>query len=281
MDASGILSALRDGKLKALVMLGSDPVGDFADRDLAREALTTADFVVSFDLFLNESAAMADVVLPVEGMAEAEGTATNLEGRVQKVNRIRPGPGQSRPAWSALDDLARRMGGELGATSAATIAKEIEATAPAYRGVTWDALDWGEGRDGIVVPTGEGEQPLQYVPADPGLRSGTGGMGLHLARVLYDRGVTVRMSPSLAALVPDAAAHLHPRDAGALAVGPGDVVAISGDGPRVELPVVVDPSLAPGSVYVPANLDATAGFWSTTGVSVEPVRASADAEGQA
>jgi formate dehydrogenase major subunit len=253
-------------------MLGTDPIGDFPNRALAERALTSADFVVSLDLFLNASNAHADVVLPVEGFAESEGTVTNLEGRVQKVNRIRPGPGQSRSTWSVLDDLARRMGGELGASSASNLAKEIEALAPAYGGVSWDLLDWGEGRDGVVVPTAEGEQPMQCVPADPKLPSGTSGTALHLARVLYDRGVAVTMSPSLAAIVPEAAAYLHPRDAGAMAIKAGDVVSITGDGPSVELPVVLDGSLAPGTVYVPFNLEATAGFWSTTGVAIETIR---------
>jgi NADH-quinone oxidoreductase subunit G len=272
LGASGILTSLADGALKALVMLGSDPVGDFPNRALAERALAAAEFVVSFDLFLNASSAHADVVLPVEGFAESEGTVTNLEGRVQKVNRIRPGPGQSRPAWSVLDDLARRMGGELGASSASNLAKEIEAMAPAYGGVSWELLDWGDGRDGVVVPTSDGSQPLQYVPADPKLPSGTSGTALHLARVLYDRGVAVSMSPSLAAIVPEAAAYLHPRDAGAMAIKQGDMVSITGDGPSVDLPVVIDPSLAPGTVYVPFNLDATAGFWSTGGVAIEASR---------
>ena len=165
------------------------------------------------------------------------------------------------------------MGGELGASSASNLAKEIAAVAPAYGGVSWDLLDWGEGRDGVVVPMADGEQPLQYVPVDPELRSGTSGTALHLARVLYDDGVAVTMSPSLAGIVPEAVVYLHPRDAGAMAIKAGDVVLITGDGPSVELPVVLDPSLATGTVYIPVNLEATAGFWSTTGVAIETTRA--------
>ena len=94
-------------------MLGSDPVRDHPDPGLAADALARAGFIVALDIFASDSVAYADVVLPVEGFGEAEGTVTNLEGRVQKVNRIVPGPGQSRAAWSVLDDLSRRMGVSL------------------------------------------------------------------------------------------------------------------------------------------------------------------------
>ncbi|NNF65565.1 MAG: NADH-quinone oxidoreductase subunit NuoG, partial [Acidimicrobiia bacterium] len=96
LDATGILDGLNAKTLKALVLLGSDPVRDHPDPVLARSALENAEFVVALDVFLNDSSARADVVLPVEGFAESEGTVTNLEGRVQKVNRLIPGPGQSR-----------------------------------------------------------------------------------------------------------------------------------------------------------------------------------------
>src|SRR5690606_2545104 len=87
---------------------------------------------------------------------------TNVEGRVQKVNQIRPAPGMARPDWSILDDIATRMGRPLGLSSSETIAKEIAETLPLYRGVTHDYLEW-EARDGVVVPM-EGDQALQHVP---------------------------------------------------------------------------------------------------------------------
>ena len=124
---------------------------------------------------------------------------------MQKVNRLVPGPGQTRAAWSVLDDLARRMGGDLGAPSAEALAKEIERVAPAYHGVSWDLLDWGAGREGIVLPVDRGVQHLEYIPVYPNLQASTAKYSLHLGRVLYDDGVRTRMSPSLAALAPEAA----------------------------------------------------------------------------
>ncbi len=269
-DATSILEGLNDGELKALVLLGVDPVRDHSEPKLAAAGLESASFIVAMDHFINDSVACADVVLPVEGFAEVEGTVTNIEGRVQKVNRLVPGPGQTRAAWSVLDDLARRMGGILGATSAAAICNEIASVAPAYRGVTWDALDWGDGREGLLLPLAEGEQPLEYIPVDGNLASVGARFGLHLGRVLYDDGVRVRMSSSLAPLAPDAAVYVNAAELAALAVEPGTTVTVEGDSGTAELPVAVDNSLGNGSVYVPANLAATRALGASVAVVIEP-----------
>ncbi len=267
-NATSILEGLRDGDLRSLIMLGTDPVRDHIEPGLAASALKAADFVVAIDNFINDSVELADVVFPAEGFAEVEGTVTNLEGRVQKVNRLVPGPGQTRPAWSILDDLARRMGGELGATSAAAIAKEITKVAPAYHGVTWDTLDWGDGREGLLLPLEEGVQHLEYIPVDGNLEPVAARFGLHSGRVLYDDGVRVRMSPSLAALVPEANLYLNAAEIEALGAEPGDLMVVEGDDGRVELPVAVDNSLGRGSAYVPANLAATTALGSSVAVSI-------------
>jgi NADH-quinone oxidoreductase subunit G len=271
-DAAAILQGLDAGELDVLIMLGADPVRDFVDPGLAERALDAAGFVVAFDLFMNESVSRADVVFPVEGFAETEGTVTNLEGRVQKVNRKIPGPGQSRPSWAVMDDLARRLGGDLGANSAATVIKEIATVAPAYVGVEWDHLDWGAGREGVVLPMAEGAQPLQYIPVDPKLRVEPARMALHLGRVLYDDSVKVRMSPGLASVMAEARAYLHPRDAGAIAAADGQMVEVTTGLGSAELPLALDSSLAPGTVYVPANLPETAALGASLAAEVRPIR---------
>jgi NADH-quinone oxidoreductase subunit G len=269
-NATSILEGLRDGELRALVMLGTDPVRDHPEPALARAGLEAADFLVAMDMFLTDSSSLADVVLPVEGFGEVEGTVTNIEGRVQKVNRLVPGPGQTRSAWSLLDDLAQRMEGNLGATSAAAIAKEIATVAPAYHGVSWDTLDWGEGREGLLLPVEEGEQPLQYIPVAGKLDSVKSRFGLHLARVMYDDGVKVRKSPSLAALIPPAAVYLCGSDLESLGVASGSPVTVAGEGGSVTLPAMLDDSLGAGTVYVPANLGETAELSATVTVTVTP-----------
>jgi NADH-quinone oxidoreductase subunit G len=256
-DADGILAGLEDGSIGALVLLGADPAADHPAPARFAAALERASFVVAVDLFLTESSRRADVVLPAAAFAETEGTVTNLEGRVQKVNRLLPIPGQARPAWEILEGLASRLGHSIGARSAAALADEIVAVAPAYAGITWEALEWGEGRAGIVVPSRDG-LPTATEPALPGDPSADG-LALHLARVLYDRGTAVVMGPSLAPLAPEVAAFLHPRDAGRLGLEEGDDVRLAGSDGDTVLPVRLDESLAPGTVYLPANLGVSVG----------------------
>jgi predicted molibdopterin-dependent oxidoreductase YjgC len=239
-----------DGSLQALILMGSDPVVDVPDGPGAREALAAADFVVSIDLFHNASNATADVILPADGFAEKDGTVTNIEGRVQKVHAVTTGHGQSRPDWSILDDLSSRMGIPMGFASAEAIAKEIAEVAPAYRGVTWDLLDWDE-RDGVVVPYGDAVQPLAYLPADTPGEIVKGDLVLHSARTMYDDGVLMRNGLSLHSLAPGAALHVHPDDASRLGLN-GEASITAGEVSAV-LPVIHDPSLARGTVYVPFN----------------------------
>jgi len=270
-DTAGILAGLAAGDLRALVLVGADPVRDGRNPDEARAALSAAEFVVSFDLFLNDSNQHAKVILPVDGFAETEGTVTNIEGRVQKVNRIVPGPGQARELWSVLDDLSIRMGGQLGAGDPQGIVKEIATVAPAYRSFSWDRLEWGPDRDGAVMPDGDGVQPLQYVPVNSGLRPSGGRLTLHSGRVLYDGGTRVSQSPALAALTPTPAVYLHPRDASAFALTEGQQVDVIGEHAALRLPLRLDPTLAEGAAYVPANLNSTWVLGVSEVVAVEPI----------
>jgi len=253
-DAAGIVDGLEEGRIRALVLLGCDPAADFPDPARAAAALEKADLVVAIDLFLTESSRRAHVVFPALAFAEVEGTVTNLEGRVQKVNRLVLGPGQARPANEILEDLAGRLGHSIGAGSAEALAAEIEAVAPAYAGVAWAALDWGAGREGVVLPT-----PAPHgLPLEAPVEE-AGGMVLHLARVLYDRGTLMQQGPSLRRLAREAALHLHPEDAARLGVAAGGRVRLTGSSGAADLPAALDATLAPGTAYLPANLGASVG----------------------
>ncbi len=252
-DCRRMLEGLQDGSLAALVMVGADPVSDVPDGAMAASALEAAEFIVAVDLFLTESSRHADVVFPALGFAEKEGTVTNLEGRVQKVNRVVPGAGQSREDWSILDDLAMRMDRPIHLASAEQISKEIAHVAPAYEGVSWDLVTWDH-PDGAVVPLEAPRAPLEYVPvmADaPKPRASA--FVLHVARTLYDAGVVCSRGMALKDLAPGAAAHLTPGDAQSLGVGAGGVVRVVSGDVEADLPVVIDDSLTPGVVYVPFN----------------------------
>ncbi len=252
LDTRGILRGLVSGDVRALLLVGSDPVGDVPEPGLAAEALELAEYVVSIDNFLNESNRHADVVLPAAGFSEKEGTVTNLEGRVQKINKIAPAPGQSRTDWAILDDISARMGRPLGLAAAEAVTKEIASVAPAYSGLTWDLLEW-EARDGAVVPLEE-VAILGYIPVRvEGPKAPGAELTLHSARVMYDGGVRLRHCPSLAPLARGPVAYVNPDDAkrlGAQNGSPVKVVTGIGEG---EFTVAVDPDTPSGVVFVPSH----------------------------
>ena len=265
-----VFGSLKNGDMKALLLVGSDPVRDCPAPSAARAALEGADFVLAFDAFITDSSAYADVILPAAVWGEVDGTVTNLEGRVQRVRPSTAPPGQARPLNAVLDDLAHRMGVELVAAKVADVSSEISEVAPAYRGVTIDYLTFEGGDEGTLVPLEGVNQPLRATPADVSVRVITDRMTLHLARSLYDQGTWNSHAETIRDLSRTATARIHPRDASVLAVSDGDVVAI---GESYQLPVVVDPEVAVGSVVVPFNQPETIGLTAAASVSVDPVRA--------
>src|SRR5439155_2138756 len=110
LDTTGMLTAAADGNVRALVLLGADPLADFPDRPLARRALERASFVVAVDCFATESTAEADVVLPAAAFAERPGSTTNQEGRISRLSQKITGPGVAWPDWMIAAELAFRLG---------------------------------------------------------------------------------------------------------------------------------------------------------------------------
>ncbi len=151
LDTAGILRAAADGKIDTLVLLGADPLADFPDRDLAERGLAGARTVIALDQFLTESVKQAEVVLPVAGYAEVDGTTTNLEGRVSALGQKVTPPGTAQSDWIVAAELASRLGHDLGVESVRQLAAEIEEVAPVFSGLTSDLLAVGAGRDGVVV----------------------------------------------------------------------------------------------------------------------------------
>jgi NADH-quinone oxidoreductase subunit G len=247
-----IMEALGEGELRGVFLVGADPVRDMPDPRAAVEGLESAEFVVAIDLFHTDSNRFADVIFPAAGFAEKEGTITNLEGRVQKVNRMRPPPGSSRADWAILDDIAAHMDRPLGLTSAETIAKEIAETLPLYQGVTHDHLEW-EARDGVVVPM-EGSQPFEYIPVVlEGHQAPGAELTIHRARTMYDDGVRLRHCRHLSPLAPGPLALLNPADAPSLGVKSGVKVRVTTSQGEGEFTAILDEGTPSGVVYVPFN----------------------------
>jgi NADH-quinone oxidoreductase subunit G len=267
LDAAGILRAAADGTIDTLVLLGADPLADFPDRDLAERGLAGARTVIACDQFLTESVKQADVVLPAAGYAEVSGTTTNFEGRVSTLAQKVTPPGTAQPDWVIAADLSYRLGTDLGLESVEQIAKEIEAAAPSFAGLTADLLASAEGRDGVVVPlpaSRTGNDPEREAMPEAGIVMpdwrvidppllDAYSLRLVVTRKLYDRGTLVRNSPSLAELGEPAALRMHPQDFDRLGVAEGDDVRVTSSRGHVTVPTVPDPGVPKGSAVLHAN----------------------------
>ena len=243
-----MLEAAASGKIDTLVLIGADPISDFPDTDLAVKALEAA-IVVSVDIFHNASNAYADIILPAAAPHEAEGSFTNLEGRVTKINQKVTPPGTARADWMIAADLALAVGGNLGFESVAAIWKDIATVSPAHAEISIDSLD-ANMRDGIVV---EGSLDL---PAPSGVTaSGPDAYSLSLAvtRRMYDAGTILAHAPSSADLAAGSTLLLHPADFDTIGVDAGTVVNITSASGAVTAPVEASADVPRGTAVLPAN----------------------------
>jgi NADH-quinone oxidoreductase subunit G len=153
LDAAGILRAAAAGKIHALVLLGCDPLADFPDRALVRDAFDGVGAVIAVDAFLSDSTRRADVVLPATLWGEKQGTVTNLEGRVQRLGRKVSPTGSAMDDWRIAAELALRLGSDFDLEQVDEVTDEIARVAPAFEGADADLLR--RARDGVVLPVSE------------------------------------------------------------------------------------------------------------------------------
>ncbi|MCS7158511.1 MAG: molybdopterin-dependent oxidoreductase [Blastocatellia bacterium] len=127
-------------QIKALYLMGSDLVRFYGEA--WREALMRAELVVAHELFLTRTAELAHVVLPAMSFAELDGTFTNNAGQVQRIRRALSAAGDWRPDWMIIEQIAAKMGADLGCRySVVNIFREIAETIPGYQGITYARLN--------------------------------------------------------------------------------------------------------------------------------------------
>jgi predicted molibdopterin-dependent oxidoreductase YjgC len=133
--------------------LGCDPLADFPDRALVRDAFDGVGAVIAVDAFLSDSTRRADVVLPATLWGEKQGTVTNLEGRVQRLGRKVSPTGSAMDDWRIAAELALRLGSDFDLEQVDEVTDEIARVAPAFEGADADLLR--RARDGVVLPVSE------------------------------------------------------------------------------------------------------------------------------
>ena len=142
LTLSEIFPAAHEGQIKAMYLIGENPMLSDPDSNHIEEALEKLEFFVVQDMFLTETALMADVVLPAASFAEKDGTFTNTERRVQRVRKAIEPIGNSKADWSIVCQLAKRMGGKgFDFEHPSEIMDEIARLTPSYGGISYERLD--------------------------------------------------------------------------------------------------------------------------------------------
>ena len=162
LTTTEILSNAHEGGVRALYIMGENPMMSEPNLNVTRHHMQQLEFLVSQDIFINESGAFADVFLPATPFAEKEGTFSNTDRRVQRVRAAQPPRGQARPDWQIICDLALRIESRLGRPTAKwdyagpeEILREMASVNKDYAGITYERID----KVGLIYPVPDLDHP--------------------------------------------------------------------------------------------------------------------------
>src|ERR1700678_1278832 len=268
-----VIKNILAGNVKGMYIMGENPAMSDPDADHAREALAKLDMLVVQDLFLTETAYLADVILPASAFPEKTGSFTNTDRFVQMGRRALTPPGQARQDLEVIIELANRLdlpwNYGTGEAAVAAVFDEMRHTMPSIGGITWERLQAedsvtypclaeGDPGDSVVfvesfpTPTGKAKfVPADIIPADE-RPDNDYPVVLITGRQLehWHTGSMTRRSGVLDAIEPDPVASLHPLDLAALGAKPGALITIESRRGKVCLYARADESSPRGSVFV-------------------------------
>jgi formate dehydrogenase alpha subunit len=238
-----IMPLAHEGKVKAMYLMGENPSLSDPDSSHVREAMERLEFFVVQDIFLNETALLADVVLPAASFAEKDGTFTNTERRVQRVRKAIEPVGDSRPDWWITCQIAKRMGASgFDFKDPSRIMEEIASLTPSYGGISFKRLEKGtlqwpcptkEHPGTAILHTetfsrGRGHfVPLEYKPSTE-LPDNEYPLVLTTDRSLFQfhTGTMTRKVKGLNIFAGEELVAINPRDAESLGINDGDKVQV-------------------------------------------------------
>ncbi len=293
-----IRAGLESGEIESLVLFGVDPLRDFPDTDAWRSALQAAKHLVVFSTFENATTAAADVVFPLETHAEKDGTVTHPEGRLQRVRPSAGRPGDIRPNWGVLAELALSLGLDTGVDSQSTAFAALADAAPIYSGISDDEIGgrgirWQDRPAASLRPSvdeaagtpsslgarpGEDGQSADVPGADSAKRSEgvpTSSFRLGTYRDLWVGSIT-ELNPPLRFLAPEQRVEMAVSDVEALGLKAGDEVRVGQNGSSVTAKVDPKERVQRGVVFlIEGTKDGNAnGLLNGSPVSVEITKAS-------
>jgi formate dehydrogenase major subunit len=265
-----VMNAAKKHEIRGMYIMGENPAMSDPDVDHAREAMAALDHLVVQDIFLTETAYLADVVLAATAWPEKVGTVTNTDRMVQLGRKAIEPPGEAKEDFWLLTELGRRMGLDWNYQHPRDVFNEMRQCMDSIAGITWERLEGessvtypcvneGDPGDPVVFienfPTPSGK--AKFVPAD--LISAAERPDAEYPLVLitgrqlehWHTGSMTRRSSNLDYLEPEPVASLHPLDLETLGVAPGGVLTIASRRGTISLYARADDGMPRGAVFVP------------------------------
>jgi formate dehydrogenase alpha subunit len=273
LTTTEIMSAVRPGGVRALHIMGENPMMSEPNLNHTRHLMEQLEFLVAQDLFINESGAYADVFLPATSWAEKDGTFTNTDRRVQRVRKALEPRGQSRPDWEIICRLAERIEKRLGRSRSvfwayqdpSEVLEEMGRVVPEYAGVKYPRIEqqglqtpvWDDTHPGTPIlfaetfPSGKGKfHSLEYVPAVE-MPDEEYPFILTTGRLLeHWHGGTLTRHSKLDDLYPEARIEISPADAARLKLEDGQAVRVSSRRGSIVLRAWVTQRTTVGVVFI-------------------------------
>lgn len=269
---TGMFDAMERGELTALYVIGENPAASEADATRTKRLLGSLETLIVQDIFMTQTAEMADVVLPAAVAAvESEGTVTNSERRVQRVRKALDPPGDARDDIWILAQMAKRLGFDWGEVTPRSAWDELRSLSPMHAGMTYERL---EAEGGIQWPCPSEDHPgTKFLHArlweeDPARRGPAAPFSVTLyeppvdelteefplrlttGRKLDAYNTGVQTNRYTSPLRRGGAIEVSPEDAARLGIVEGEVVRVSSRRGSVQAPVRIDPGLRPGLVFM-------------------------------
>ncbi|MGB8338374.1 MAG: formate dehydrogenase subunit alpha [Burkholderiales bacterium] len=283
-----IMHAIHAGSIKGMYIMGENPAMSDPDLRHARTSLAELDFLVVQDIFMTETAAFADVVLPASAFAEKSGTYTNTDRTVQLARQALQSPGEAKADWWITLQIAQRLGLDWRYTSPREIFYEMRETMSSIGGMTWERLEQNssvtypcekEGDPGEEVifvdhfPTADGRAkfvPAKFTPAaerpdkDYPFVLITGRQLEH-----WHTGAMTRRSPALHAIESGPTVCLHPDDLQSIGAKAGENITVQSRRGSIVLAARADSNTPRGTVFIPfAYVEAAANL--LTNAALDP-----------
>ncbi len=286
LTATEMVPKAHEGEIKSLYVIGENPLVSDADLSHVESSFENLEFLVVQDIFMTETAKMADVVLPSLCFAEKDGTFSNTERRVQRIRKAVDGPGIAKTDWEITSGIATRMGYEMSYGNSSEIFDEIRSVTPSYTGINYDRID----KEGLHWPCPDINHPgtpilhtaaftrgkglfhaIEFIPPNEGTDEDYP-LILTTGRLLYQyhTGTMTRKTKGINEKAPECFIEITQSDADKLNLEDGKMATIFSRRGKVRAKVQVSKMAVDGTVFMPFHF-AEAAANRLTNSAIDPI----------